>query len=169
MPEPRLQIRRARWPEDEAAVMALFHQCDLYHATLIPTEFRPFTQDLAFFRQRVSHPDGVILCALLDQKIVGCVYLHPRAAPPYPMCCPHRYVTIDNLVVHRAHRRKGVGTALMHAVEDEAAAMGIQDVRLHVWEANEAALRFYEHLGYQTLSRNMVKRSNPTNKGDRDE
>jgi ribosomal protein S18 acetylase RimI-like enzyme len=169
MPEPKFQIRPVHWPTDEETVMALFDQCDLHHATLVPSVFQPFTQTRSFFQKRTSHPNGILLCAVLEKTIVGCIYFYPREAPPYPMSRPHRYIMIDNLVVHRDYRRQGVGTALMQAVEAQAADMGIQDIRLHVWEANEAALHFYEELGYETLSRNMVKHPDQTNKGDCDE
>ena len=50
-------------------------------------------------------------------------------------------------VVSRA-RRRGIGRMLMEAVHEEARARGIRELSLEVIEANEAAFRLYEELGY---------------------
>ncbi len=55
---------------------------------------------------------------------------------------------IDNLHVAHDHRRAGVGSGLMrHAGAWLAASHGDRGVYLWVWEANQAARRFYEGLG----------------------
>jgi GNAT superfamily N-acetyltransferase len=44
--------------------------------------------------------------------------------------------------------RKGIGTALLRAVEAEAQAMGCQRIRLTITNDNLTALRFYQKQGY---------------------
>jgi GNAT superfamily N-acetyltransferase len=58
---------------------------------------------------------------------------------------------IGGLGVVEEARRAGVGLALMQAVLDGARAAGIDEVRLEVLEANDAALRLYERLGFTQL------------------
>jgi ribosomal-protein-alanine N-acetyltransferase len=54
-------------------------------------------------------------------------------------------VTLD---VAPASRRQGVARRLLEAAEARAAKLGASEVTLHVWTANEAAIRFYDGLGY---------------------
>jgi ribosomal protein S18 acetylase RimI-like enzyme len=59
-------------------------------------------------------------------------------------------VTID---VREQWRRRGVGTALMDAVEDWAAARGIKMLYLETAENNLAAHAFYAARGYEKVER----------------
>ena len=54
-------------------------------------------------------------------------------------------VTLD---VAPVHRKKGLATRLMREVEVCALAAGVRWIQLHVFAGNEAAIRFYERLGY---------------------
>ena len=53
------------------------------------------------------------------------------------------------LDVGQAFRRKGVGTALVKAVEEIAAESGLDEVNLEVESDNEDAIRLYRRLGYR--------------------
>jgi hypothetical protein len=48
-------------------------------------------------------------------------------------------------------RRQGLGRTLMDAVHEQARSRGIDEISLEVIEANEAAFRLYENLGYEFL------------------
>jgi ribosomal protein S18 acetylase RimI-like enzyme len=48
-----------------------------------------------------------------------------------------------------AARRRGIGDAVMRAVLDEAARLGLEEVSLEVLVQNEPALRLYERLGFE--------------------
>lgn len=56
---------------------------------------------------------------------------------------------INRLHVVQAYRRRGVGTALMRAAEDEARRRGFRQLMIEVEEENEPARRLYEKLGFQ--------------------
>jgi ribosomal-protein-alanine N-acetyltransferase len=59
-------------------------------------------------------------------------------------------VTID---VAAAMRRKGLGTALLFAVERRLREIGIERVRLEVAVDNDGAQAFYEREGYERIGR----------------
>ena len=61
------------------------------------------------------------------------------------------FVLIGGLVVDKAHRRLGVGRALMQRAEDWARDRGCSMVRLNSTAARTAAHRFYENLGYTNI------------------
>lgn len=84
----------------------------------------PFTlQDgLKFFRKvaaSVASGDSVLLAAKLGERIVGTVQLGLDTPPNQP----HR-ADVKKMLVHRASRSRGVGAALMAAVEEEARRRG---------------------------------------------
>nr|WP_281373086.1 GNAT family N-acetyltransferase [Kineococcus aurantiacus] len=53
------------------------------------------------------------------------------------------------LVVHPAHRSRGLGTALVRALEERARARGARGAVLEVEVDNPRALALYERLGYR--------------------
>jgi ribosomal protein S18 acetylase RimI-like enzyme len=56
-------------------------------------------------------------------------------------------IFVYEIDVDEPYRRRGVGTALMHAVEGVAGERGISEGFVLTSESNEAAMRFYESLG----------------------
>ena len=63
-----------------------------------------------------------------------------------------------SLDVGPAFQRKGVGTALINAVEDIAAGRGLNEVNLEVGIDNEEAIRLYRRLGYQRCGEIVMDR-----------
>ncbi len=62
------------------------------------------------------------------------------------------------LVVREDQRRKRIGEALAHTVEDEARARGCSVVVLGSAERRADAHAFYERIGYEYTGRRFVKR-----------
>ncbi|MGI5916782.1 MAG: GNAT family N-acetyltransferase [Anaerolineae bacterium] len=58
---------------------------------------------------------------------------------------------IHHLAVDDAYRNRGVGTALVNAVEERLRAMGCLKVNLLVRRENQAAIRLYRRLGYDDM------------------
>lgn len=61
-------------------------------------------------------------------------------------CAP--LVNLHDIVVRDTHRRRGIGTALIAAVEAEARARGAVKLTLEVLDGNASARRLYETLGF---------------------
>lgn len=63
------------------------------------------------------------------------------------------------LAVTPSHRRRGIASALLRALEERLAAAGCGKVNLQVRASNAAVVRFYESLGYAVEERvSMGKR-----------
>ena len=57
-------------------------------------------------------------------------------------------ITIDVL---EPHRRRGLGTALLTAIERSLAARGVRQVELETATGNEAAVAFWQKHGYRSV------------------
>ncbi len=85
---------------------------------------------------------------------VGCLWLG-RATD---QVSGDRYTHIFLLYVEPAHRRRGLGTALLQQAQAQARAQGDRQLGLHVFARNQAAQQFYQQQGCQTQSLLMVKK-----------
>ena len=108
----------------------------------------PFSRDsaLGFFRKvesSVAAGDTVLLAARLDGKIVGTVQLGLDTPPNQP----HR-ADIRKMLVHRSARGRGIGAALMAAVEEEARRHGRWLLVLDT-VPGESGHRLYIRAGWQ--------------------
>jgi ribosomal protein S18 acetylase RimI-like enzyme len=59
---------------------------------------------------------------------------------------------VNALAVATAHRRAGVGRALMEAAEDWGRRRGATSVQLDTWNESPLSVPFYESLGYRRRS-----------------
>ncbi len=72
--------------------------------------------------------------------------ISPGSSSANRLAAEARIITIDVL---EKHRRAGVGTALLRAIEDRLAARGARRVELETATANAAGVAFWEHHGYR--------------------
>ena len=86
-----------------------------------------------------------MLVAELDGQIAGTV---SKGGWGFQRSGSLRMFALD---VGRAFRNKGVGTALIHAVESAAIGLNLDEVNLEVSVDNVDAIRLYERLGYRRL------------------
>lgn len=84
---------------------------------------------------------GVIrLKAVEDQRMIGFV-----AGDPHPH---NGWGWIATIAVDSRFRRRGIGTALLHACEKN---LGVARARLTVRDSNQGAIRMYERGGYVSI------------------
>jgi len=97
-----------------------------------------------WWRKTLSASDAraIFLVARDADGIVGTVQLHPAWAPNQP----HR-AEIVKLLVHRRSRRTGLGTRLMHGIEDAGRRAGFRLLTLDA-KRGGAAETLYRHLGW---------------------
>jgi GNAT superfamily N-acetyltransferase len=89
-----------------------------------------------------AHAQAVFLVARDAEGIAGAVQLHPAWAPNQP----HR-ADVAKLLVHRRCRRSGLGTQLMHAIEDAARRAGFSLLTLDAKRGSGADV-LYLKLGW---------------------
>ena len=156
--DPPIPIRFAAI-SDYAPLCALWEELDEHHRRVRPDLFRKPDgprRELAWVRDLIEAPDSAILVAELEPTSLSGLAVVRFEQPedlPARVTCP--FVQIHNLVVAAAARRRGVGTALMHACLAWAAGRGVDRVELKMLEFNRGARRFYEAVGFVTARRWM--------------
>ncbi|HUY41535.1 MAG TPA: GNAT family N-acetyltransferase [Candidatus Dormibacteraeota bacterium] len=103
----------------------------------------------------VASQSHVLLVAQAADLPVGFLFLLD-ALPDEVGLQPQGFVAY--MAVEPAFSRRGVGTALLSAAEDEARRRGIAYMSLMVTESNAPARRLYERAGYLTERRQLCKR-----------
>jgi len=95
------------------------------------------------FRRVLASPGILFLCATLRGETAGYAIAETDT----------HGLHITNLAVAEGARGKGVGRALMEALEGWGRRLGMEEFRLEVRESNTGAIDFYRHLGYSLKSR----------------
>ena len=134
--------------DDAEAVAALYQQSAAYLRALgDDTDFQFSAQ---VYRRDGFGPQAAFagLGAVLDEHLVG--YLLYNFG--YDTDRAMRYLCVLDLLVDEAHRRKGIGQALMQHVAVICRAAGGQELCWAVYAKNEAALRFYHRLGAEEIA-----------------
>jgi ribosomal protein S18 acetylase RimI-like enzyme len=115
---------------DEAAVIALWREA-------FPDEPAHNVPADVIRRKRAVQPD-LFLVAEIDGSVVGTVLAGYDG---------HRG-WLHKVAVAAAHRRRGVGSALIRHVEAALRAVDCPKINLQVRAANAGVVAFYESLGY---------------------
>lgn len=88
-------------------------------------------------------PPGSQLVAIEQDMVRGYIGFRPPT-----MLASNRHVLEINIAVHPFFHRVGIGTALMDAMKELAAARGIRKLSLRVLSCNHDALSFYRKCGF---------------------
>jgi ribosomal protein S18 acetylase RimI-like enzyme len=156
----RASVRVAE-PADFRAISAIFAEVDRMHEQAHPDLFRQPEQEGRldeYLLGLVDGPNSTMLVAELGGEVTGFVTVEVREAPPVPVFQPRRFGAINTMAVVPGLRRQGIGRLLFAAAESWAAARGATEIELSVYEFNQGAVRFYEALGYGTVSRRMRRK-----------
>lgn len=114
---------------DETAVIALWERCRLT---------RPWNDPRKDIVRKLAVQPELFLVGVLGEAIVA------TAMAGYE---GHRG-WVNYLAVSPEHRRRGLGKALMRAVEQRLMERGCPKLNVQVRAANSEALQFYRRLGY---------------------
>jgi RimJ/RimL family protein N-acetyltransferase len=111
---------------------------------LADSRWRSAQQERRYIRLLRGHPDAALLLAETDGgAIVGRLSV---SRDPHPSSA---HVADLGLMVAGSHRRQGIASALMQAVEEWARAAEVRKLELHVFPHNAPARTLYAKLGYR--------------------
>jgi GNAT superfamily N-acetyltransferase len=141
-------IERLRPPVSEADLHSLAALLVDAVGSGAAVSFLSLTQAEAedWWRRQLSAASGSIhLVARDPEGIVASVQAHPSWAPNQP-----HHADVSKLLVHRRARRRGLGTAMMAAIEREAAAGGFRLLVLDSKRGDDGE-RLYRRLGWSVV------------------
>jgi ribosomal protein S18 acetylase RimI-like enzyme len=90
---------------------------------------------------REKMKSACVILALAGGEAAGCIYCQPGEG----------YLYFSRLAVLPAHRRQGLGRALIEHIEERARAMRLPRVRLGVRVVLDHQRAYYERLGYRVV------------------
>jgi ribosomal protein S18 acetylase RimI-like enzyme len=125
-----------------------------YHGSVTPDwgALRPAAESWALRRQTYADilaEDGALFLAVEDAAVVGFALCEREEGGSPTWQWPLDFLSIVDLVVLPTHRGRGVGEALLRAVEDEARTREVAAIDINAAAPNAAARRFYERHGYR--------------------
>jgi RimJ/RimL family protein N-acetyltransferase len=105
--------------------------------------WRSVGEERRYLRTIARYPHAAVFVAESDGRVVGRLSL---ARDPHPASA---HVADLGLMVAAAHRRQGIGRALIDKAFEWARASGVRKLELHVFPHNTPALALYERLGFE--------------------
>ena len=94
----------------------------------------------------ITAPDVELVVAELDNGLIGSGYARIENAKPYLQHAQHAYLGFMYVVPQ--HRGKGVNKMVIDALAAWSATQNISELRLDVYQHNEAAIKAYERCGF---------------------
>jgi predicted N-acetyltransferase YhbS len=140
-------IREAQ-VQDAAAVAGLLTQLGYPHAEAEAAERLASWADT---------PHAEVLVAELDGAVVGVTSV---SAFPH-LARPGRRARLASLSVDAAHRRRGIGAALVRAAEERAREWGCDEMEITSRRTRPEAPVFYPALGYEDRSPRQARFMRP--------
>ena len=130
-------VLREAVDRDVPALLQIMHVAFEEYAGRLDPPSAAHTETVDTIRKRLS--EGSAVLASIDEEPVGFAFYQPQGS--------HLY--FSRLSVLPAHRRRGIGGALIHYVENRAREQGFQGVRLGVRLQLPELKARYERLGYR--------------------
>ena len=115
--------------------------------------FCPEMQERVYEMWRSADSDVIV--AERDGTICGMAAVEYLNKPESPYSKARKFYHVIEFGVDEACRRQGVGRELMDFIRADAKGRGFSRIELDMWTFNEAALKFYEAVGFQTFRRLM--------------
>ena len=108
--------------------------------------------------EEINKYEGKMYLYKDNDEIIGLIVglINNDATYNYDFKSPKRG-RITELVVSKYHREGGIGSTLLHTMEEYLKSVGCKDILLGVFAYNESAIKFYEKNGYHIRMLDMIK------------
>lgn len=119
-----------------------------------PDMYKPFDWEAAaaFYRLSMDDPAHIYLLAEEDGQPLGYAHILIRDRKGSVTMTDRCSFLIEEICVQAAHRRKGIGRALLTEIQRLANVKGAAGIVLCVWAFNEEAMAFYQKAGFHLQS-----------------
>ena len=132
---------------DREAVNALAMEVHSLHVAWRPDIYEMPKEIYPADRFQTCLEQGGLYVARQENAVVGYALIKIRDYDWAGMV-PRRVLFVDEICVSKAHRRQGVGRAMMASLRKLARAETCTDLQLGVYPQNREAVAFYEACGF---------------------
>lgn len=98
-----------------------------------------------YYTEKILGKNGICFVAELDNKIVGYATAAQKEVPSYRLV---KVAELENLVVNKEMRSKGIGKKLMDYFIKWAKEIGADKAAVDVFTLNEKGVAFYKREGF---------------------
>lgn len=143
--------------EDLDGLGRLLLEVNQVHADLRPDLFRSNSRKYgpAELAQLLDDESCPIFVAALDGQLLGHAFCRLERHVGESNMPDHLTLYIDDICVDSKARGHGIARLLFEHVLAYARSMDCHNITLNVWEGNDQALGFYEHMGFAVQKRGM--------------
>ena len=152
-----MNIRRAE-KKDIPDILKLLVQVDMVHHKVRPDLFKgPATKYNAGELEEIIKDDKrpVFVYPGEDGQVLGYAFCIEQQYIGNNVMTDVRTLYIDDICIDEGARGKHIGTAIYEYVRAWAKKQGYYNITLNVWEGNDAAKSFYEHMGMKPFRYSM--------------
>lgn len=152
-----ITIRKAEF-RDILEIQRLYRQLDQHHIELLPEVFQIVDGNARgddFLQKFIERNDADYLLAELNGIVVGFINVQKSAHPPYPSFRHHVFAMIEDAVVDKVHRGKGIGRKLFASAIEWATQHDLKYIQTSVWHDNVRAREFYLDQGFHPMTMRM--------------
>ena len=143
--------------EDVRILVKQIHELHLSNRPDIYNDGESFPKE--YFQKVLNDANNLNYVYVENKKIVGALNASLQHTNPLPIIKPRTYYFIENIVVDKNHRRKGIAKKLFSYLTLKAKENNIDSIELNVWSFNTEAIKFYESMGMNIKNIRMETKS----------
>ena len=145
-------IRKAT-TEDIDSINALLYELDTDAINMQPQHFQRGSRSVEYLSGLIHDDKSDFLLAVIDGNIIGLSLLFEKQTPDISLLVPYKFGYIQDFVITKNCRSKGIGSLLMEKSKEWAKNRDLAYIRLSVLIENKDAQRFYARHGlYQRMA-----------------
>lgn len=152
-----VSIREMKLSDFESA-NKIYFEIDELHRIAHPELFKK-TDDKGrtteYIKNLFDNENAKVFVAEINDELVGLAECYIKEAPDYPILQQRKWVLIDSIAVIESHRGKGIGKLLFERIKNWASENGVKRIELKVYSFNKNAMKFYEGLGFEELTKHL--------------
>jgi ribosomal protein S18 acetylase RimI-like enzyme len=146
---------------DAEALSSLNVDVQTVHWSALSTRFKPPGSDTfpaTAAAALLAQPNNLVFVAEVDSLPVGYAHAEVIHRPETSFRYAEDLVYLHHISVRPPHRKRGLGRALMDAIQLAASERGIAVVTLDVWTFNEDARAFFRSNGFNPYNERLWNR-----------
>jgi len=141
--------------KDIDKILSLDKQVFELHIKARPDWINKNPQNNDYIKNIIESKNGKIYVAENENEIIGYCIINICESKNHYIKHDMTNIEIENMGIDEKYRKKGIGKKLFEEVKKYAMEINAKFIELSVWEFNQNAKKFYEHMGMKTRINKM--------------